>query len=708
MGLAQSIVIKNRFTVRGPGGEGSRGSTPGNYVERYMGRGEAVESCLPVSKGGPYEYLQRYVAREGAVLSAPDVESAEVRGTKSGSKDGVAFGMGEVSLSEQSFKQLSRDIQRIFDEGDPVLECVLSFDTEYLRDQGLLDPGTQVRRKGDLKGHVDQLRLRRAIMEGMDALSHRFDNMVWVGCLQFDTMHVHAHLAIAEGDREGQKRMRPDGEHRGQLSSDERRLIRRGVDRSLDLSKTLPHLTAAISNQRQNVRGFVRRYAYDALERSGDMQLIIASLPSDSKLWRAGSHRRDMRRANELVRGFVERALADPASGYAAAEEQVRAYAHASVMREGGDASREQELIERGLGRIEDSCVNGVYAEIAEWQNRPVHTRAIDVMASDIMEAAQLSHESDGNEFLFRLRTYGGRLTDARERRHEAHDNARAWEDRRDHNQASAASEAMYRYYLFEERYQTQVMAKYQSLFPLSLLDSNLTDELKALEDEADMVRRMQTMLTDERMPQMRAEDAEAYGRDVYHVRGGAWLVRSPSVFVGRIERARQRLHEHAAEVGFDFADVGRLVAVSDDTVHVSSGLAYPFSETRGLDLHRMRYDFDDVWQVGRDAQERFREATIERAHVVQDAANYLIGSGQGSLVNATLPVREVEQMISCARSVLQSGDLVSARADTLGRTPIYTVRTEPELDERARMVVRERVRDAAVDVLRDIREEMV
>ena len=137
MGLSQSIIIKNRFTVRGPGGEGSRGSTPGDYVERYMGRGEAVESCLPVSNGGPYDYLQRYVAREGAVLSAPDVISAETRGARSGSKDGVAFGMGEVSLSEHSFKQLSRSVQRIYDEGDPVLECVLSFDTEYLRDQGL-------------------------------------------------------------------------------------------------------------------------------------------------------------------------------------------------------------------------------------------------------------------------------------------------------------------------------------------------------------------------------------------------------------------------------------------------------------------------------------------------------------------------------------------------------------------------------------------
>lgn len=38
MGLKQSIVVKNQFTVKTGDSGGRRGTTPGRYVTRYMAR----------------------------------------------------------------------------------------------------------------------------------------------------------------------------------------------------------------------------------------------------------------------------------------------------------------------------------------------------------------------------------------------------------------------------------------------------------------------------------------------------------------------------------------------------------------------------------------------------------------------------------------------------------------------------------------------
>ena len=47
MGLKQDIVVVSEFSVKTPSG-GTRGGTPGQYVERYMARGDAVEDLTPV------------------------------------------------------------------------------------------------------------------------------------------------------------------------------------------------------------------------------------------------------------------------------------------------------------------------------------------------------------------------------------------------------------------------------------------------------------------------------------------------------------------------------------------------------------------------------------------------------------------------------------------------------------------------------------
>lgn len=65
MGLKQDIVVVNEFSVKTPDG-GTRGGTPGAYVERYMARTDAVEDLAPVRINDNDSYIRKYMMRREA------------------------------------------------------------------------------------------------------------------------------------------------------------------------------------------------------------------------------------------------------------------------------------------------------------------------------------------------------------------------------------------------------------------------------------------------------------------------------------------------------------------------------------------------------------------------------------------------------------------------------------------------------------------
>ena len=681
MGLGQSIVVVNRFTIADASGGGTRGATPGKYVERYMGRDEATEPLLPVQHEGVATYLEHYVAREGAVESAVSLTDAMEGVACSDRLDGIAFDGDSVSLSKDDFIRVSRQLQGIFDAGQPVLECVLSFDTDYLRQTQLIDPLLPEGGRGYLKGQVDQLKLRRAIQEGIRSLSHGFASLTWVGVLQFDTQHVHAHLALAETDVERSPRLRNDGTYMATLSEQDKQRIRLGIDRELDLTRELPHLSASISNQRRNVRSFVGRYAVHELMGSGDVQLVMAVLPQDASLWRAGSNRREMRRANELTRNLVHQAFEQPESGYAEVERLVNTYAERRSAREGAGDKRRQQLVEQGLARVETECVNEVYRGLRQIRDRPVHTRAIDIMATDVSEAARLSEASKGDEMWFRLRTYGGRLNAARDARREFHEERRRWEQEHATGQTSEQSRLMYAYYVAEERYQSQVMAKYQNLLPLSLLGYDDEDDM--LDDVIDAKRRLdglEGLLMDPQVLSMGTDALARYGLETYGVRHAEQLVTAPQLYVRRVEAARERFEEACAECEFTLAEHGRALVVPDvGQIRTQPRTLYRFDEVRGVDMHNLRYDFTGDVPVGSQALGQFTDAAYTRASTLVGCIRYLKGAGRDDVV-ARLPVREVIGMQRLSEQLQMRPVLTSARTDAGLTVPRHTVRTEPEV----------------------------
>ena len=157
MGLAQNIVVKSRFSVPSGNGHGSRGGTPGDFILRYMSRGTAVENVTPTRVSESDSYLKRYADRAKAVEDSDSIPTIKRKMRNAQRRGGIAFGDGDVSLSDAKLKDISREVQTQFDNGKTAIETVVSFSEEYLRENGVLDPDFVHTTKGDFLGHIDRV-----------------------------------------------------------------------------------------------------------------------------------------------------------------------------------------------------------------------------------------------------------------------------------------------------------------------------------------------------------------------------------------------------------------------------------------------------------------------------------------------------------------------------------------------------------------------
>ena len=152
------------------------------------------------------------------------------------------------------------------------MKTVLSFSPEYLQETGVVPKGFVAQNKGDYRGHIDQMRLRMAIMHGLERMGHRFDDLRYVGVIQVDTLHVHCHLAMVDAGLGRRVRTEKGMQQKGKLTSADISLLRRGVDSWLDENQHVAHMSSAVGYERMNVAAFVKRWAHE--------KVLDESLPS--------------------------------------------------------------------------------------------------------------------------------------------------------------------------------------------------------------------------------------------------------------------------------------------------------------------------------------------------------------------------------------------------------------------------------------------
>ncbi|WP_405749018.1 relaxase MobL [Streptomyces sp. NBC_01411] len=713
MGLKQDIIVVNEFSVPLPGGKGSRGATPGDYVTRYMAREQATESLAPIQRLRTDDFIMRYMARESAVERAGISRGAAKHEMRQAQGDGgVAFGYGSVSLSDEQLRAASNDIQQHFENGKTVLKTVLSFDEEYLRKHRIVDQDFHCEARGDYRGHIDQMKLRMAIMHGLERMSSGtsgFDDLRYVGVIQVDTEHVHCHLAMVDG---GRGQVTKNGTQRGKLLDRHKSRLRRGVDAWLDEKQAVAHLSSAVGYERRNVTTFIKRWAHERIRTESLPQFLLACLPTDRTLWRAGSNDTRMRKANQLVTEVVKEQLDRAGSPMPEAMERIVDYANERGAKESLSTEEWQKLVEQGRTQIMERAVNGVYQMLRAMPESELRVRTpmLEVMGMDYQQMAVLAADRQGEDenteadlvsFGFRLRSYASRLQHHREKAGVYCDLAHQWEQAEKTDVAAEDSRPLYDFYRFEENYHRRLMSKYRHFLPV------LGDAGQWYEQQQDVATYGQRLLSlmalraDASLQRMKdSEEAENLGRTIYDQPGGRLLTegkRGRAVLDARIRTMKQSYDQKLDGLRADLASSGLVLRVgssaedqaSTETDEVSTdfkivaGAAYDFDKVKALDLHHLGYDFVNDIEIGPQARQTFVETARDRRRLLLAAMDYLDQSGQAEAI-PDLPVDDVAAMTRVARELTpqqtdeESGPLVL-------RSRIAELRAEREQAERLR-----------------------
>ena len=663
MGLKQSIVVKSEYTnnARSAPGKGSRGSSPGQFVMRYMAREEATEVLAPVKvevnaglipamsqakDGYDGAGFMRYIARSEATeqLKAKRDEAlqdADAYGSpfvlkhkfkKMDKQSGRAFGSRGISLSHQELEDSSKAIQSAFDAGHSVQKIVVSFTEEYLRETGVLNPAFKHKGRGSYKGHIDQLKLRQAITDGVTGMTKagRFSDPEWVGTIQLDTSHVHAHLALVDTEFSS-SRMRDDGADRGKINEREKKMFRKGMHFSLEDMKDLRSFHKQASIERQNVVAFVKDYAYSTLSENTAMQLLVASLPKDQRHWRYGTNRASMKHPNTLAIGIVERVFeTEPEeSGYKAAMSYVYAYADESAVKNKLTKEERKGLIQEGRGRIVERSVNGLYKSLKtiDPSTLSVRTPMTDIQSSSEEELAAALKSSnpggfDAAAFTLRVRGYNKRQDIHKESAKTHFGMASEYDQAKALGLVDDTAHVMRLYYEEEQQYHMGLADKYRRFMSFHHpKDRALVEALSPAYE--DLTKRFLTIQSDEIETGLTLHDErDAYKRDLREYTFDCF-----EQGVGSLKEWRA-ITDYDTEAG---AIETRFVLPVRPKTREENLNAPHFGEVKAWDVHHLGLDYYNRADARIDAvnAERFADVFQGRKQRADAARMYVTATGQ-------------------------------------------------------------------------------
>lgn len=698
MGLKQSIVVKNQFTVKTGDNGGRRGKTPGRYVLRYMARKDATEPIAPIRQSRADDFIKKYMVRKDATEPLRDPKLVKQTAEDVVRFGGVAFGYGQIALSDEDLVKASDDIQKCFDEGKTVMKTVLSFDEDYLRENGIIDPNFVFQRAGDYKGHIDQMKLRKAIMSGLERFGRSYDDLQYVGVIQVDTGHVHCHLAMVD---KGVGKLAPNGEQKGKMTQRSMNQLRRGIDVALDDQKTIQFMASQYQTEKRNVKSFVKKMSYLAIDEHGLGQLMLAALPEDSRLWRADSNNKRMKRANNLAREFVNKMFEKEGSGYREAQASVLAYVNKRSDREGLSEKDKAMLIKNGYKKIEDKAINTVYETLRQYRGEDltVHTRMMDIAVSDLDDLAGQKDDPLA-QFGYRLRSYSSRRKHHMEEKHKYKQRVRELEDTPNRNEIA---DKFLEFYRFEAMYHAQLQAKYQSFLSFLPKRDVYEDRIKDLMDYEKRMVNLERMMNDKSMRKMNPDNAEVFGFSTYGQRGGHYVAeKNTGVLRTRLGIMQDKFDKNMDDLNEDLFDAGFKLVQEDDGFHLKPKLPYDFEDVKALDLHHLDYDFFYDADVSVGNVSKFVTTANERYELFKPVEEYLVRTDQEAQLE-DFAVYDINKMKQYAddmklKPVLKSKISEAGVIERAHNTIDLSRDLEKELQDVIQHIMHERVEDYFVE----------
>lgn len=666
MSLKSSIVIVNEYTIKTGSKTGSRGGSPGSYVLEYMARKGATEPITPARIHDLDSYIQKYMAREDATETCDSIPSLKRTMKKKEKFGGVGFGYGDVALSDDKLRYAAKDIQNQFDMGKTCLKTVISFDEEFLREHGIIDEDFTCKQKGDYRGHIDQMKLRYAIMNGLDKMSRNYDNLQYIGVIQVDTMHVHCHLCMVD---KGRGNLTKDGTQRGKLLPNDKKLLRRGIDTYLDQKQQVKMMASSVSYDKRNAVCYIKKFTHKTLSQQGLPQFLLACLPDNRNLWRASTNRKEMRKPNAIVKEYVLGLLEQPDSGYREAMSDIVQYADYRASHEGLNDIEHNKLVRNGQQRLIDDCINSVYSVLRTIpkSEMTVRTPMLEAMSMDYDDMASQAVNDPMMEFGFKLRSYSSRIKHHRKEYHKYLDEYRNYENTPN---KSEDSKVLGDYLRDEAEYNAMLMTKYQYFLAFVPPEDNIEEEFEDLIEEKEQLENLKKMREDKALCRMESRAAEEYGLKVYGQRGGRRVRTMPHILDERIIRFEDKVKRH--EVAFQ--DKLRDVGLSYDGVGISRKKMYSFDEVKALDLHHLGYDFPYDVGISKRNVDVFCEMAKYRYESFSKAKDYLIRTGQKDAVKL-LPETDVVFMKQYADKMQDATVLPTTRQQSGQKRKSRTIR---------------------------------
>lgn len=746
--ISKGIVIVNEFTIHG-----SRGNSPGRYVVEYMARDGASENLTPTTArperiqamerelretyrrdaglaGMPLtDYVTRYMARDTAT------EIAELRGepsTKGLREDfdklqgyaGVAFGPRSLSLSHQDVLEYARTIQQEYEKGKPVMKTVISFDTDYLKEAGVLPDDLQIRRRGDLYGKSDQAKLRLAIQHGLKNIEPQFSDLDYIGMIQVDTMHLHCHLAMV--DKGVGKRFTKDGEQKGMLDDAMMLAMRRGIDNSLEMSMQIKPMSIQMEGERRNTISFIKRFTHKLMEERGLPQYLLACLPKDDRsLWKASINadggkdnvmeirkgktvkkvHGNMKKANEIVRNYVVDLLNRPDSGFSEAMAAKHGYLMAQLQR--GDFDDYYTYRPKGFGKNRKSVrvkltpeeavrdqeakfredvtvrgMNAVYDVLKGVDDDTIklHTPLLDAMGMPYEEMAAYIKDDKMIEFGFRLRSYSNRLDYHRDRHAKVSAAVHLYEDG-EQSKYNPESRALYDFLKIEQDYNHALMDKYRTFLHFYHVKDEYQDGLDEVMGLRHRSYARHAMQKDKSLTRSKdPEKVEQKGREEYGLDGASFLVTNPEMFQQRMDaedleytRALRNFRDGLAGIGMLF---------DEDKGSVTQGLVHDFDKVKAYDLHHMSYDYTYDFKIASENVDNFVEMANKRYDAWQKAAAYLMATGQDDALDGIVSSADIQAAKDLADEYRREGPTYHTKYDDAAqlRRNTATIRLDHEI----------------------------
>lgn len=730
--ISKGIVIVNEFTIHG-----SRGSTPGRYVIEYMARDGASENLTPtverdekvrameqkmhdvykrdVSAGRMRQdlpdYITRYMARDMAtdvafldgVTDTSVVRSAfdQLQGYA-----GLAFGPDSISLSHQEVLDKARMIQEQHDMGKPVLKTVISFETDYLKEMGALPEDFSPRHRGDFYGKSDQAKLRLAVQQGLANIAHEYSDLDYIGLFQVDTMHLHCHLAMV--DKGPGKRFTKDGEQRGMLDDAMKMAIKRGIDNSLDQSKSMKYLSIQMEGERRNTIGYIKRFTHRVMEERGLPQYLLACLPKDDKsLWSASVNtdggpdnemeirkgksvkkvHGNMKKANEIVRSYVIDLLNRPDSGFA--EAMAAKHEYLEARRDRGDFDEYYAYKKRGQGKnrksvrvrltpdeavrdqeakyreeIIEKGMNAVYDVLKGVDERTMtlHTPLLDAMGLPYEEMANYIKDNKLVEFGFRLRSYSSRLEYHQKQYGLVSGVIHQYEDGKTESY-NPESKVLYDFLKIEQDYNHALMDKYRTFLHFYHVSEEYEDDFEDLMSLRHRSYNRHAMHDDKKL--LRGGDGEKIeqrGMDLYGLHGASLILSNPTAFRQLMEDEDEEYRQGLRNFREKLAGIGMLF--DEDTSEVTRGLAHKFDDVKAFDLHHMSYDFTYDFKIAVENVNNFVAMADKRYDAAMKAYEYLSATGQEDSLEGIVDFGDIRVMKELADEYRSSDGMYKTRYD--------------------------------------------